>query len=175
LFRAHWYPTKISPETVALMIACHTRPGDLVFDGFGGSCTTAVAALLCSKPSAELSALAQARGLKPIWGARRAVVYELAGLGSFIGQTLCSQPDPARFAAAATRVLAGPLITFSPTRHLAGTSPTARSTSSAKPGRTEHSRPRRSDDQSRVISARFVCLESSTISRGRFSTVIRRF
>lgn len=33
------------------------------------------------------------------------MVYELTGLGSFIGQTLCSQPDPARFEAAATRLL----------------------------------------------------------------------
>jgi transposase-like protein len=105
LFHAHSYPTKISPESIALMIACHTKPGDLVFDGFGGSCTTALAALLCSSPSDELSTIAQMRGLKPLWGPRRAVVYELTGLGSFIGETLCSQPDPARFAAAATRVL----------------------------------------------------------------------
>ena len=105
LFNAHWYPTKISPESIALMIACHTKPGDLVFDGFGGSCTTALAGLLCSSPSDELSAAAHARGLRPIWGPRRVVVYELTGLGSFIGQTLCSQPDPARFALAATRLL----------------------------------------------------------------------
>ncbi len=105
LFHAHWYPTKISPESIALMIACHTKPGDLVFDGFGGSCTTAVAALLCSKPHDRLSAIGRARGLNPIWGPRRAVVYELTGLGSSIGQTLCSQPDPNQFASAATRLL----------------------------------------------------------------------
>ncbi|MGH8542738.1 MAG: DNA methyltransferase [Gammaproteobacteria bacterium] len=33
------------------------------------------------------------------------MVYELSGLGSFIGQTLCSQPDPDRFAAAAKRIV----------------------------------------------------------------------
>lgn len=87
------------------MIACHTKPGDLVFDGFGGSCTTALAALLCSKPSDELRAIAKARGLTPSWGPRRAVVYELTGLGSFIGQTFASQPDPIAFASAATRLL----------------------------------------------------------------------
>lgn len=105
LFNAHWYPTKISPESIALMIACHTKPGDLVFDGFGGSCTTALAALLCSSPSGELRELAKARGLTPIWGPRRAVVYELSGLGSFIGQTFASQPDPVRFASTAARLL----------------------------------------------------------------------
>lgn len=87
------------------MIACHTKPGDLVFDGFGGSCTTALAALLCSQPSDELSATAKRLGLNPVWGPRRAVVYELSGLGSFIGQTFCSQPDPDKFFAAANRVL----------------------------------------------------------------------
>lgn len=105
LFNAHWYPTKISPESVALMIACHTKPGDLVFDGFGGSCSTALAALLCSKPTEALSVAAKARGLKPVWGARQAVVYELSGLGSFIGQTLCTQPDPNAFFNAANRIL----------------------------------------------------------------------
>jgi hypothetical protein len=106
LFNAHAYPTKISPESVALLIACHTKPGDLVFDGFGGSGTTALASLLCSKPSDELKEEASKRGLQPIWGARRAVVYELSGLGSFIAATLCSRPNPAKFLLAAQRVLA---------------------------------------------------------------------
>ena len=64
-----------------------------------------MAALLCSKPSEELTAAAKALNLNPIWGLRRAVVYELSGLGSFIGQTLCSQTDPDKFFAAANRVL----------------------------------------------------------------------
>ncbi len=105
LYNAHWYPTKISPESIALMIACHTKPGDLVFDGFGGSCTTALAALLCSNPPDELRAIAKARELSPAWGPRRAVVYELTGLGSFIGQTFCSQPSPDKFVSAANRLL----------------------------------------------------------------------
>lgn len=105
LYHAHWYPTKISPESIAMMIACHTKPGDLVFDGFGGSCTTALGALLCSKPSEKLCAEAKARRLKPNWGPRRTIIYELSGLGSFIGETLCSRPDPERFWAAATRIV----------------------------------------------------------------------
>jgi hypothetical protein len=105
LYNAHWYPTKISPESIALMIACHTKPGDLIFDGFGGSCTTALAALLCAKPSDQLRAIAKTRGLSPSWGPRRAIVYEITGLGSFIGQTFTSQPDPIAFASAAMRLI----------------------------------------------------------------------
>ncbi|MFC3119830.1 DNA methyltransferase [Jhaorihella thermophila] len=41
----------MSPEAIALFIAAHTKPGDTVFfDGFAGSGTTGLAALLCEKP-----------------------------------------------------------------------------------------------------------------------------
>lgn len=106
LYNAHWYPTKISPESVALMIASHTKPGDTVFDGFGGSCTTALGALMCSKPNEALIIKAKELGLNPEWGPRNACVYELTGLGSFIGQTFCSKPDPEKFSALAEEVLA---------------------------------------------------------------------
>lgn len=105
LFNAHAYPTKISAESVALLIACHTKPGDLIFDGFGGSGTTALAVLLCSNPPRELKAQAAKRGLKAVWGPRRAVVYELGGLGSFIASTFCSQPNVQKFLHAAERIL----------------------------------------------------------------------
>ena len=44
LFNAFSYPTKISPEAVALYIATHTRPGATVLDAFAGSGTTIIAA-----------------------------------------------------------------------------------------------------------------------------------
>ena len=105
IFHAHPYPTKISPESIALMIACHTKPGELIFDGFGGSGTTAIAALLCSNPTQEMIDEAEKKDLNPMWGSRRAIVYELSGLGSFIGQCLCSGPNPEKFAVAAKNLL----------------------------------------------------------------------
>src|SRR5438105_1540779 len=89
LFNAHAYPTKIDPLAVALAVACHTEPGQTVFDGFGGSGMTALGTLLCSNPSPELRKRASDLGLKPKWGPRRAVVYDVSGLGSFIAETLC--------------------------------------------------------------------------------------
>lgn len=53
LFSAFPYLTKISPEAVALFIASHTHSGNTVFDGFAGSGTTGLAALLCESPSQE--------------------------------------------------------------------------------------------------------------------------
>ena len=54
LYNAFPYPTKISPEAIALFIASHTKPDDTVFDGFAGSGTTGLAALLCEDPPVEL-------------------------------------------------------------------------------------------------------------------------
>lgn len=106
LYGAFPYPTKISPEAIALYIAAHTKPGETVFDGFGGSGTTGLAALLCERPTEELRAEAVRLGLDVQWGARNAVLYELGALGSFVGRTLTNPPDPAEFRKAAEDVLA---------------------------------------------------------------------
>ena len=105
LYGAFPYPTKISPEAIALFIAPHTSPGDTVFDGFAGSGTTGLAALLCEDPPDELRAEARRLGLNVRWGARNAVLYELGALGAFIGQTLSNPPDPKAFRKAAEDIL----------------------------------------------------------------------
>lgn len=106
IYNAFSYPTKISAESVALCIACHTMPGDLVLDPFGGSGTTGIAALLCERPTPKMIALAATIGARPTWGARRAVVYDISVLGGLLARVMTSPPDPAEFAAAATRMLA---------------------------------------------------------------------
>ena len=105
LYGAFPYPTKISPEAIALFIAVHTKPGDTVFDGFAGSGTTGIAALLCEDPPAGLRAQAKQLGLDVEWGARNAVLYELGALGAFVGQTLTNPPNPKTFRRAAEDIL----------------------------------------------------------------------
>lgn len=105
LFGAFPYPTKIAPEAIALFIAAHTRPGDTVFDGFAGSGTTGLAALLCENPPIEIRQEAMRLGLNVEWGSRNAVLYELGALGAFVSRTLTSPPDPKRFREAAGQVL----------------------------------------------------------------------
>ena len=105
LYRAFPYPTKISPEAVALYIAAHTNPGDTVFDGFAGSGTTGIAALLCEDPSEELRSEAKRLGLNIQWGARNAVLYEIGALGAFVGRTLTNPPEPHSFHRAALELL----------------------------------------------------------------------
>lgn len=105
LFNAHAYSTKIDPEAAGLLIATHTKPRDAVFDGFGGSCTTALGSLLCSQPTSEMIASAKRMRLPVAWGPRHAVIYELSGLGSFLGQALCARPDADRFRETAEAIL----------------------------------------------------------------------
>lgn len=105
LYGAFPYPTKISPEAIALFIAAHTKPGATVFDGFAGSGTTGLAAQLCENPSPELRSAAKRLGLDVTWGPRNAVLYELSALGAFIARTLTNPPDPAIFRDAAEKIL----------------------------------------------------------------------
>src|SRR3546814_7425705 len=57
LYGAFPYPTKISPEAIALYIAAHTKPGDTVFDGFGGSGTTGTRQTRSEEHTSELQSL----------------------------------------------------------------------------------------------------------------------
>lgn len=90
LFNAFSYPTKISPEAIAIFIACHTKPGETILDPFGGSGTTGIAVKLCDAPTASMIEYAQEKNLSPTWGPRHAIVYELSPAGCLAGKVMCS-------------------------------------------------------------------------------------
>lgn len=100
LYNAFSYPTKISPEAIAVYIACHTAPGATVLDAFAGSGTTGLAVLLCDRPTPEMKRIAESLGASPKWGPRNAQLFEIGTLGSFVSQTMCSPPKPDEFAVA---------------------------------------------------------------------------
>lgn len=100
LYNAFSYPTKISPEVIAVFIAAHTKPGATVLDAFAGSGTTGLAALLCDRPTDEMRRMADSLGVKPEWGPRTAHLFEIGTLGSFVSETLCRPPEPESFVAA---------------------------------------------------------------------------
>lgn len=97
LYNAFSYPTKISPEAIALYIATHTKPGATVMDTFAGSGTAGLATKLCDQPTPEMKRLAVEMGLHPQWGPRHAILYELSVIGSFAAEVMCNPPDPALF------------------------------------------------------------------------------
>ena len=53
------YPTKISPESIAVYIACGTQPNETVLDSFAGSGSTGIAALLCEHPTNQMLEIAK--------------------------------------------------------------------------------------------------------------------
>ncbi|MEF8719292.1 MAG: DNA methyltransferase [Candidatus Accumulibacter necessarius] len=100
LYNAFSYPTKISPEAIAVYIATHTEPGATILDAFAGSGTTGIATLLCDRPTSEMKRIAESLGVQPSWGARYAHLFEIGVLGSFVSETLCHPPEPEAFASA---------------------------------------------------------------------------
>lgn len=85
------YQTKISPEAIAVYIAALTNPGDTVLDTFGGSGSTSIAALLCEHPTDYMMSLAYDLGVKPKWGARNAISYEIGTYASFAARTMMNR------------------------------------------------------------------------------------
>ncbi len=104
LYNAFSYPTKISPEAIAVFIATHTKPGATVLDAFGGSGTTGLAAILCDRPTDSMLKMAEEMGVVPEWGPRNAYLFEIGKLGSYITRTLCSPPDPETFSTAVNKL-----------------------------------------------------------------------
>lgn len=90
-YNAFPYPTKISPETIAVYIACATEPGDTVLDAFGGSGSTGIAALMCEHPTQRMEDIATSLGVVPKWGARNAVLYEVGTYASFAAKTIMNR------------------------------------------------------------------------------------
>lgn len=83
-YKAHSYPTKVPPEVIVRLLLHYTEPGDVVLDGFAGSGMTGVAAQLCSTPVPEIDLEFKRRGAAPRWGARRAVLNDLAPGATFL-------------------------------------------------------------------------------------------
>ncbi|MBI1278446.1 MAG: DNA methylase [Anaerolineaceae bacterium] len=106
LYNAFSYPTKISPEVIAVFIATHTKTGATILDAFSGSGTTGIATLLCDRPTPAMKRMANNLGVMPEWGPRKAHLFDIGVLGSFVAQTLCNPPSPEVFAKAASELIA---------------------------------------------------------------------
>ena len=110
VYRAHGYHTKVPHLAIVPSILHYTEPGDLVLDGFAGSGMTGVAAHWCgTAPEAwrkSLEALWSEEGFgKPRWGARRAILNDLAPAAGFIAANYTLPFDVAAFADAGRALL----------------------------------------------------------------------
>ncbi|MGW4644565.1 DNA methyltransferase [Sphaerisporangium sp. NPDC004334] len=108
-YKAHAYPTKVPPEIIVQLLLHYTEPGDVVLDGFAGSGMTGVAAQMCADPDLELRGeverQAKEHGGKVTWGARRAVLNDLAPGATFLAAGLTLPVDAAAFDQASAALL----------------------------------------------------------------------
>lgn len=89
IYAAHSYHTKVPHPAIMRYILHYTEPGDIILDGFAGTGMTAVAAISCENPDSETKYKIETEwknifNSAPTWGARKAIVGDLAPVASFI-------------------------------------------------------------------------------------------
>jgi 16S rRNA G966 N2-methylase RsmD len=110
IYTAHSYHTKVPHKAIMRAILHYTEPGDVLLDGFAGSGMTGVAAQLCGAPDPDYKKLVdeewRAAGEEPPkWGARRAVLGDLAPAATFIAANYNTPFDVTAFQNEAQRIL----------------------------------------------------------------------
>ena len=88
IYNAHSYHTKVPHPAIMRYILHYTEPGDIIYDGFGGTGMTGVAATLCSSQNNDIDGKIATEFQKnntPIkWGKRHAVLGDLSPVASLI-------------------------------------------------------------------------------------------
>jgi hypothetical protein len=102
IYTAHSYPTKIPHRAIIRYILHYTDPEDIILDGFCGTGMTGVAAQLCGEPDTHLRTTITAEWeasehSPPKWGARRAVLCDLAPAATLLARNYNTPLDVAAF------------------------------------------------------------------------------
>jgi DNA modification methylase len=86
IFNAHSYHTKIPHQSIIRYLMHYTQPGDIVFDGFGGTGMTAVAASHCGNLSNDLKFQLENEFNKNgfNYGSRKSIVSDLSPIATHI-------------------------------------------------------------------------------------------
>jgi DNA modification methylase len=115
IYNAHSYHTKVPHKAIMRYILHYTEPGDVVFDGFGGTGMTGVAAQLCDSKK-EVESLGykvrsdgaildeKGRTFSKI-GGRRAILNDLSPAATFIACNYNTPVDVKAFEREAKRIL----------------------------------------------------------------------
>jgi hypothetical protein len=115
IYNAHSYHTKVPHKAIMRYILHYTEPGDVVFDGFGGTGMTGVAAQLCDSKK-EVESLGykvrsdgtilgeNGRAFSKI-GGRRAILNDLSPAATFIACNYNTPVDVKAFEREVKRIL----------------------------------------------------------------------
>lgn len=108
IYNAHSYHTKVPHKAIMRYILHYTKPGDIVFDGFCGTGMTGVAAQMCGCPDPEFKAkVEQEMGKSRVeWGARKAIISDLASAATFITYNYNTPVDVNDYAETVRTILA---------------------------------------------------------------------
>jgi len=100
VYNAHTYHTKVPYPAIMRYILHYTQPGDIIYDGFGGTGMTGVAAALCGEAD-EVAKLSS----KGKVGYRRCICSDLSPAASAISAVFNSPIDTDEFARKAKDIL----------------------------------------------------------------------
>ncbi len=105
IYNAHTYHTKVPYKAIMRYILHYTQPGDLVYDGFCGTGMTGVAAQMCGAMDEMTKILWEStqKGIK--WGARKAILNDLAPVATFIAKNYTTPINVPLFSEEAARIL----------------------------------------------------------------------
>ena len=84
VYVAHSYHTKVPHRAIMRYILHYTKPGDIIYDGFCGSGMAGVAAQACGLDDEILKRSLLHDIPNAEWGARRAILSDLAPIASFL-------------------------------------------------------------------------------------------
>lgn len=105
IYNAHSYHTKVPHKAIMRYILHYTNPGDIVLDGFCGSGMTGVAAQMCQTPDRAHQALINSEMKTVKWGARKAVLSDLAPIATFLASNYTAPLSPEKYVEAAKKVI----------------------------------------------------------------------
>ena len=105
IYNAHSYHTKVPYKAIMRYILHYTKPGDIVFDGFGGSGMTSVAAQMCGSPDRTFKVQLEEEMPDVEWGVRNSIINDLASAASYIAANHVQPFDCEAFSDMANQIL----------------------------------------------------------------------
>ena len=85
IYGGHSYHTKVPHPAIMRYLFHYTNPGDIVYDGFAGTCMTTVASNHCEKTDLKLAFQLENSQKNIKWGIRHSINSDLSPIATFIG------------------------------------------------------------------------------------------
>ena len=97
VYMAHSYHTKVPHPAIMRYILHYTQPGDIILDGFAGTCMTGVAGAYCKTPDIKSNTLFKNELNNPIFGNRKVICSDLSPIATSIGYSINCSTDSLTF------------------------------------------------------------------------------